>query len=361
MPLPTSQLLRRTGTAVIAAGALCLSGPACAAWAHGPDRAPATRAVSADGGQQVLNVNMTMSGFSLPASVPAGFITFRTSTTDPMGHTLQGFQLHNGVTLAQIQNEFKQATAQSAVSDAAGLRALTRDITAVGGAMVDPATAVSVTLPLTAGTYYFFDFNALFAPGQQLQFHTLTVTGQFEDGQPSHQAEIIQTESGGHPHFVAPTQLDTADTFEVENQAPEIHEAVFQRVVPGTTDQDLQTAFNAIAKGQTPSKNPFAEQNMRGAGAMSPGRTELLHFEPSAGDYALLCFIPDDMTGIPHAFEGMHQIVHLAQPSGAVATGAGGAIAGTDTVETAAGAAMVAASVLGAAAVRRRRSAGTTA
>jgi hypothetical protein len=45
---------------------------------------------------------------------------------------------------------------------------------------------------------------------------------------------------------------------------------------------------------------------------MSPGRIQLLRFDPQGGRYALLCFVPDDQSGIPHAFLGMHEIIRLS-------------------------------------------------
>ena len=29
------------------------------------------------------------------------------------------------------------------------------------------------------------------------------------------------------------------------------------------------------------------------------------------GTYVLMCFVADDMTGIPHAFMGMHKVIKL--------------------------------------------------
>jgi hypothetical protein len=320
-------------------------------------RTPALYAPRHDRQPQTVNVAMSNSGFTLPAQVNAGFVTFATTTADPTGHALQGFRLNAGVTQAKALQDLKQATSTTPSVSAAGITATTKDITAVGGATVDPLTPVQVTIPLTAGTYYFLDFNQLFAPGHQVTLQTMQVTGAFDGDTPAHGQEIVQTTANGRPRFTAPSSLNTTGTFLISNQADEIHEAVFQRVNSGVTDTAVQTFFNAAAQNQKPTSNPFAEQGMRGAGAISPGRTELLHFSPPAGSYSLECFVPDDKTGVPHAFLGMHQVVALSTVSGPVSAGQGGSVRAGDTRELAIGAGLTAAALVGGLALLRRRAA----
>jgi hypothetical protein len=311
MTLLTSRLARLVGTCM-AAGALTLSGPLGTAVADGMPQGPTPTTVApADSGPRIVRVHMKNSGFTLPKSIHAGFITFRATTSDPGGHALQGIQLRHGVTLAQVVQQFKLVVSQNPAVSAPAIRALSRDITAVGGPTVDPATTVSDTIPLTAGTYYFFDFNDFFAPGGNPRIHTLRVYGRFDDDVPRYGAVITQIDTKAGPRFVAPSHLDTDSTVLIRNHAPELHEAIFQRVVKGTTDAKLQTVFNAILQGKQPPFNPFAEQGNRGVGAMSPGRIQLLRFDPKGGLYALQCFVPDDQSGIPHAFLGMHKVMRL--------------------------------------------------
>ncbi|TDU01877.1 hypothetical protein EDD99_0259 [Streptomyces sp. 846.5] len=320
-------------------------------------RAPALDTPRHDRQPQTVNVAMSNSGFTLPAQVNAGFVTFATTTADPTGHALQGFRLNAGVTQAKALQDLKQATSTTPSLSAAGITAATKDITAVGGATVDPATPVQVTIPLTAGTYYFLDFTQLFTPGHQVTLKTLQVTGAFDSDTPAHDQEIVQTTVNGKPRFTAPSTLNTAGTFLISNQADEIHEAVFQRVNPGVTDAAVQTFFNAVGQNQKPTSIPFAEQGMRGAGGISPGRTELLHFSPPAGSYSLECFVPDDKTGVPHAFLGMHQVVALSAVSGPVGAGRGGGVKAGDTRELALGAGLTGAALLAGLALLRRRAA----
>ncbi|MEY9877019.1 hypothetical protein ABH931_006541 [Streptacidiphilus sp. MAP12-33] len=295
--------MRRTVrlAAAITTAAVALVGPALvagpAAQAATPDR-PHDRSVK---------VAMTNAGFTLPKEVRAGFVTFDVSTKDATGHDLQGVQLHKGVTRAKLVADIREALNPDPKKAAAGIRHVQRDATLVGGAAVEPSTDVEDTIPLCQGTYWFFDFGQFFVPNAPPPvFHRLDVKGPFHDRTPHFDAVIDQVDTKAGPRFVAPDRLRDGATYLVHNKAPEIHELMFQRVNPGTTDHDL-TVFLTTGKG----KNPFAEAVSRGASAQSPGRFQLLRFHPKKGHYALLCFIPDDQSGIPHAILGMHKVVRL--------------------------------------------------
>ena len=254
---------------------------------------------------QVVRVVMTANGFSLPQSVHAGYITFRASTPDATGHALLGFRLRNGVTLSTMMSNFKQAVSQDPATAAVGTRAVNRDGVHVGGPVVDPLTPVSVTVPLTAGTYYFFDFYELFAPEQNVNVHTVTVYGPFTGEQPEYGATIVATMVDGVPRFRAPDHWDTHETFLFINDSDEIHEASVSRVKPGTTDQDVQAFLDGVGP------DPYLEHAIRGVGGISPGRSALLHFDLPRGPYVLQCMVADETTGVSHAVEGMHRVVHI--------------------------------------------------
>ncbi|MEZ0069774.1 hypothetical protein ABIA32_005821 [Streptacidiphilus sp. MAP12-20] len=297
---PSSMLKSKRLAAAVTTAALALVGPAVTGGSTASAVTPPT----------TVHVQMTNMGFALPASVHAGFVTFSVSTKDKTGHDLQGLQLHAHVTVAQIIADIHQAVNHA--TSAAGIRALARDATLVGGAAVEPSTTVDSTIPLTKGTYYFFDFDQFFVPkAPPPTFHKLEVECDFVGGMPAHKAEIDQVVTKKGPRFHGPKDLDLGSTILVRNKADEIHEAMFQAVNPGIDDAKLSQAFAAIAAGKKPPFNPFAESVSRGLAAMSPGRFQLLKFHPKAGHYAMLCFVPDDKSGIPHAFLGMHKVVTL--------------------------------------------------
>ncbi|SEM42429.1 hypothetical protein [Streptacidiphilus jiangxiensis] len=287
--------------AAITTAAVALVGPALVA-------GPVAQAATPDKPHgRTVTVDMTNKGFTLPREVRAGFVTFEVSTKDANGHDLQGVRLHKGVTQAQLIADIRLAVSPDPKTAAKGIRQVQRDATLVGGAAVEPSTVVDDTIPLCAGTYWFFDFGQFFVPNAPPPvFHRLDVKGPFRDWLPKVDGEIDQVDTKAGPRFVSPDKLMDGGTYLVRNKAPEIHELMFQRVKPGTTNRDL-TVFLTTGKGQ----NPFAEAVSRGLAAQSPGRFQLLSFHPKKGSYALLCFIPDDKSGIPHAFLGMHKVVKL--------------------------------------------------
>jgi hypothetical protein len=292
-------MLRATKlAAAITTAAVALVGPAFVA-------GPAAQAATRDQDVRDISVHMTNKGFKLPEEVHAGWVNFEVTTKDAHGHQLQGVRLHKGVTVAKLIADIHEAV--NPATAAAGIRHVQRDATLVGGAIVEPSTEVEDTIPLTRGTYWFFDFSQFFVPkAPPPAFHRLEVNGGFEDAHLRFTAEIDQVETKAGPRFVSPNRLDNGDTYLVRNKADEIHELEFQRVKPGVTDHDLTLFFQGKLKF-----NPFAENASRGAAAQSPGRFQLLSFHPKSGRYAELCFIPDDKTGIPHAFLGMHKVVKI--------------------------------------------------
>ena len=286
--------------AAITTAAVALVGPALVA-------GPATAQVATPDKpvHQSITVKMTNSGFTLPKKTHAGFVTLEVSTKDATGHQFQGVQFHKGVTQAQLVADIHEAI--NPKTAAAGIRHVQRDATLVGGAMVDPSTEVEDTIPLTKGTYWFFDFTQFFVPHAPTPaFHRLDVDGPFVGGVPRFSAVIDQVETKAGPRFHGPDNLKDGSTYLVRNMAGEIHELAFQRLNPGVTNKDLTLFFAGKLK-----KSPFAEAASRGLAAQSPGRFQLLSFHPKAGHYAMLCFIPDDKSGIPHAFLGMHRVVDL--------------------------------------------------
>lgn len=305
MPVVTTRVVRFAGATLMIAAALVLGGPVGIASAD----YPASSGLAPQPSTQqphVVRVDMTANGFTLPRSLHAGYVTFRASTTDVAGHALLGFRLYDGVTVSTMMNNFERSISPDPATAAAGTRDVNRDGLHVGGPVVDPLTPVSVTVPLTAGTYYFFDFYELFTLGRNAHIHTVSVHGVFRGEQPEYDATIVATTINGEPSFRAPADLDTNDTFLVINESDEIHEASVSRVKPGTTDQDVQAFLDGVGP------DPFAEHAIRGVAGMSPGRSALLHFDLPSGPYALMCLVVDEMTGVPHSVEGMHMVVDFS-------------------------------------------------
>ena len=85
----------------------------------------------------------------------------------------------------------------------------------------------------------------------------------------------------------------------VVNHGNQIHEAVMFRMAPGMRGEDIA---DWVANGM---QGPPPGAPVAGITAEAPGRENILLLDLAAGDYALLCFIPDAMDGKAHAAHGM--------------------------------------------------------
>lgn len=89
----------------------------------------------------------------------------------------------------------------------------------------------------------------------------------------------------------------------VQNAGSMVHEAVVLHLASGKNASDaLQWAEDPVGPP------PFGEAF--GAGALSPGQVEYAVMDLVAGDYAVVCFLPD-ATGAPHFTRGMVMDLHV--------------------------------------------------
>jgi hypothetical protein len=301
MRLTRNHLLRSV-IAASAAGGLLLSF-ATPASAHGDEGRP-----------PVISLDVsTAGGFSMPDQVHAGFVTFTISTSETGYHGIQGFRTNNGATVDDVVADLALGVQSSSRADnAEGARRLLNDAVLIGGAVTTPLSPISVTVALQPGTYYFFDLNDFFVPFSPPRLHTLQAVGHFHWAHlPRVSAVITATMSGDDPVFVAPTHLDANGTFLVIVTADEIHEAVLRPVRAGITDDYISTYYDAVVAGTPRPQTPWTGRQF-GLQAMSPGRIAFLHMDLPAGDYALICFVPSDESGLPHGYIGMHQVESLS-------------------------------------------------
>ncbi|MEU6145189.1 hypothetical protein ABZ848_33165 [Streptomyces sp. NPDC047081] len=303
-----STALHRHGARVTAAAlalATTLAGAATATARDGHgDRAP-----------HPVEVSIGTDGIHAPRTAEAGLVAFHVTTDDRQaGHFVQAFRPRHGVTLTKVLADLTKAVNETDPAVAAqGINAVNRDAELFGGAQVTHAVPETFTTPIGAGPVYLLDFGAFLADQSHPVVRRLELTGKrakdgdrdladFPDG------IVITKETSAGPRFDVNGVHRAKDNILVHNASDEIHEMELQSVPAGTTDAQIQAFFD------NPSgPPPFAGRPTYGLGAISPGRTALLqaHHLPK-GTYVLLCFVPDDETGAPHAFEGMHKVVVLS-------------------------------------------------
>lgn len=291
---------------LLAAGALAFSSPgtASAATMHLSDshahRTP------------VISITMTTAGFTMASSVHAGFVTFKVGSPDAGSHALQGLSVKKGHTLAQVLADYALGISDDRMQNAEGARNLNRDATLIGGVVTNSYAPISVTVPLEKGTYYFFDLNEVGLPGTPPPtVHKLRVYGGMNHGTLPHFSSVVGTIMvNDMPRFAAPSSFDSDRNILVYNDSDEIHEVVWRPAVAGTTDAFLNQYYSDVDAGRPHAPAPWLDSS-RGLQAISPGRFAVVHLDLADGLYAMLCQVPDDMTGIAHSHEGMHQIVTM--------------------------------------------------
>ncbi|GAA1903076.1 hypothetical protein [Streptantibioticus ferralitis] len=265
-------------------------------------------------GHPRIDVRIDPSGIRAPRNRPCGNTTFQVHTSDRRGRQLQLFRPKRGVRWRRVLEDLVNAVSRDPRTAATGIHAVRADAEALGGAFVTSRVPTEFTEAITAGWVYLLDFTDFRQhPSADAEVETLHLHGpcRYEPIRRPPTGRVLTVDTQTGPRF-RPQDVDYAHgTLLVHDISTEIHEMRIQPVRSGTTDADLTRYFDALAHGRPAERSPFTGEPT-GLGAISPGRTVMVHpHHLRRGTYALLCFVPDEGTGAPHTFLGMHQIVRL--------------------------------------------------
>jgi hypothetical protein len=286
-----------------AAGTLAIAGPA-AAQGHQAEHAThgTTVFVSGDG------THVTLSR----SSVNEGRITFKVKSSNPTpgaGSQITLFRLVGNATLDTFKADLGDEFTSDPMTGARGTRELNRDIRAFGLADVVVGHPAMVTERLTAGRYYLMDLGTQPGPtGPAITTFTVRHSGRgLSDRQwDSRHGPVVKLTSADR--FISPRTLPARGTVTVRNVADTIHFMSIGPVKKGTTDKQIQEYFDSGSQNPP----PFGVDGPSvGMDVLSPGRQLQLTYNLPPGTYVLLCYIADDVTGMPHALMGMHKVVTL--------------------------------------------------
>jgi hypothetical protein len=191
----------------------------------------------------------------------------------------------------------------------AGLRHFNRALdnsTFYGGLAVDKGSVSKGTISLDQpGTYYVFNDSGNGPSGKPVK---LTVKGPKAHRAPVHTSATLKALTierwGGDTTLPATGTIKFKNVSSGKMESP--HFIELQRVKPGTTRKEVIDFLNN-GHGQ-PS---FGLPGSFGTDIVGPGQAMTVSYHQKAGTYALMCFFPDRMTGIPHALMGMVKIVTL--------------------------------------------------
>lgn len=204
------------------------------------------------------------------------------------------FQLLNNATLAEMDVKIGEAGQGGAVA-AAAMRWFEDNTRFYGG--LSAVGTVSFQTVLRAGNYYVAQVNAPSSTAQSFR-----VIGNTNAYLPSTNQSVRMIEPDQF-EVNAPSGHLKPGPITIKNDSDELHFVWFVQVNPGTTDADV-TAW--LSGGADPTLPGGQRLNF---GTQSPNRASVVNLNLPSGTYMLLDFIPDDETGTPHAFTGMHTVV----------------------------------------------------
>ncbi len=258
-----------------------------------PAASAATAADPVPSGAKVVTVTMTASSMALSTdSITAGNTVFKAVSGDGKDHELQIVRLHSGYSLQQFGSDIGKAFG----GDVAAIRRVDSHASFRGGAETHFRPGY-MSVPLKAATYYLLDQD-----GNSVR--KLTVTGAFQHRPaPQAQATITAFTYGFGLNGALPHQ----GWIHEHDQSDQPHFYVFNRVKADTTYREVNSYFKSGAQGQ-PS---FALHANVSSGVISPMTGQNFYLDMPAGRYVVMCFWPDDDTGMPHAFMGMWKLITL--------------------------------------------------
>ncbi|MGZ8377937.1 MAG: hypothetical protein ACXW61_11675 [Gemmatirosa sp.] len=242
---------------------------------------------------RVVTIKTMDYAFEAPASIPAGATTFRIVNAGKELHHVWLVKLEQGKTVGDYMAAM-QATAKGEAPPPAWA------IDMGGPQMGMPGALADGTVSLDAGSYVIVchipaaDGVPHSAKGM---YKALTVTANAAPAaEPT--ADVTMTLRDYDFVFSAPMTAGRR-TVRIVNEAEQFHEAFIARLLPG------KTAAQALQWVESGMKGPPPMELVGGATGLAKGRGMQFTADFTAGEYALLCFLPDAKDGKPHVAHGM--------------------------------------------------------
>lgn len=262
----------------------------------------------------VIEVIGTSTGFTMRGSHPAGFVTFEVSTSHPDGGLFALWRLRPTASLDEALRYAMMGLSDTRSESVEGGRGLQQQADVLGGAAVLPGQPVAFTSLLLPGSYYLVNYQDLREGGVAQaaeRLHALTITDRHSPAPPpSASATAIFTLAGGRASYRMPTELRSGQPLRLVNAMPQLSEAVFMPVRPGTTREQLREFFAAADREDWDVDPPFTGGPV-GAPALSPGHTTIIEAALPPGPYALVTWYPDFDSGRMLAAEGQFKLVTI--------------------------------------------------
>jgi hypothetical protein len=237
---------------------------------------------------QVVDVSAGDFYYTMPDTLSAGATTFRLITTGQELHHMTLVKLEDGKTLEDLMTAIKSGPPPAWAQFVGGPNPPT-----------PMAATAEVTVDLTPGSYA----AVCFVPSPDGVEHvakgmskTFVVT---PSATPALMPLATDTMTLSDYDFSMGHPLTAGEhTVLVQNSAAQVHEVFVAKLAPGATPEQL------VAWIMKPDGPPPGEA-MGGVASLQTGVDNIMHLNLPAGDYALICFVPDAGDGKPHLEHGM--------------------------------------------------------
>ena len=242
-------------------------------------------------------VTVTASDFSFhgPAEIPAGLTTIRLVNRGPSLHHIQLIKLEQGKTVEDLLTALKTPGPPPNWISFAG-----------GPNPPEPGSTTNVTLTLEPGSYAM----VCFIPTPDGTPHVmkgmaraLSVTGPSRPGMTEETPDVVMKLVDFDFQLSKPLTAGR-HTIRIENGAGQPHEIAIVRLKPGKTPLDF-------AEWGEKQVGPAPGTVHGGVSGIMPGMHVSVAVELPAGDYGLICFLPDMKDGKPHFAHGMAKLVKV--------------------------------------------------
>lgn len=227
--------------------------------------------------------------FEAPTQIPSGMTTFRLVNDGTVLHHIVIMRLDSGKTMTDLTKAMADTKSPPPVWM----------VPMSGPNAPDPTRESNATVDLQPGSYAMICLIDM--PGGVPHFmkgmtHAFTVVPSTGPTAAAPAADETVTLSDYDFALSKPLTAGT-HTFAIKNTAQQPHEAFLAKLAPGKTQADL---LSWIAKPNGPPPGSAV-------GGVTPfvGGTTYFTADISAGNYVLICFVPDAKDGKPHFTHGM--------------------------------------------------------
>jgi hypothetical protein len=285
----------RPGAAVVAALVLGGCGSERRAGTPPADAPPAPPAAAAPA-PEILAVTASDYKFDAPDQIPAGLVTVRLTNHGPSPHHVQLLRLGEGKTVADFQAAVQKGTMPTWALPAGG-----PNPPEVGGTS-------EVRMPLEAGEYVMVCFIPDTAGVPHMahgMVRPLRVTAATEaSASAADTTSDVEMRLVDYDFKLSAPLTPGHHVVRVVNAAKQPHEVVFVRLAPNKSPADF-------ARWGEHQVGPAPGTLHGGISGIMPGTVAYVSVDLPAGDYALLCFVPDMKDGKAHYVHGMSKQIKI--------------------------------------------------